>query len=152
MKILKLFLALFLISSLTSCIVQRPQYSRIEKVLMLQTGMTKKEVSELLGIPPYDIKSITESEEIYIYKYRVTDRKAVPFVVRENNGMKVRGKYVDLFVNYSKDGKVTKIESCTECGETKEIETKIDINKIITLITVTAPALLIYLGLQNPSQ
>lgn len=149
MKFLRLILV---VSLLSSCIIQRPQYARVEKVMMLQTGMTKEDVSKVLGIPPYDIKSVNDSGEVLIYKYRVTDRKTVPFVVRENNGMKVRGKYVDLFVTYTKEGKVKNIESCTECGETREIETKIDINKIITLITVTAPALLIYLGLQNPPQ
>jgi hypothetical protein len=142
-----LILFLFFISS---CIVQGPRYTRVEKVLTLKLGMTKEEVSKTLNVSPYDLKAITDSTETLIYKYRVTDRRTIPFLMKPNNGTSVTGKYVDLFITFSKEGKAINIESCSDCEKTDEKRMKIDFNKIITFITVTTPALLIYLGLANP--
>lgn len=144
----KLFLLLAaVICCLSSCIVQAPAYTKVEQVLSLKPGMTKEEVSAVLGIPPYDLKSVNEKgETVLIYKYRVTDRKTVPFLMKSSNGVKARGKWVDLFITYGPDGKATSIESCSECEETKPVEKKIDINALLTVITVTIPAILVYLG------
>ncbi len=130
----------------SSCIVQGPRYARVEQVLVLHLGMTKEDVSKTLGTVPYDLKSVSDTSEILIYKYRVTDRKTVPFLMKPNNGMSVTGKYVDLFITFSKEGKVTYIESCSDCEKINEKELKIDFNKLLTLLTVTVPAVLIYLG------
>jgi len=150
MKFAQLLSTALVVLFLSSCIIQHPAYTKVEKVLTLQVGQSKEEVNKILGIPPYDIKSRSDSGEVLIYKYRVTDRKTVPFVVKPNNGLKTNGKYVDLFIAFSKEGKVTGIETCSTCEETNEKEQRIDINKVITLITVTLPAVMIYLGLQNP--
>lgn len=132
----------------SSCIVQAPKYTHVEQVLELKHGMTKTEVSAALGIPPYDLKSKNDSVEILIYKYRVTERRTFPFLKRETNGIKAIGKYVDLFVTYDKEGKMLSMESCSECSETEEKTQKIDVNKVITLMTITLPAMLVFLGLR----
>ena len=134
---------------LPSCVVERPPYAKVEKVMTLSLGMTKEEVSKVLDIPPYDFKSLdSNGTSILIYKYRVTNRKTLPFFVAPKNGMKISGKYVDLFVTYSKEGKATNFTSCTECSETTESQKNyISLNTIITLVSVIAPAILIYLGL-----
>jgi hypothetical protein len=117
----------------------------VEKVLTVNLGMTVEEVSNILGIPPYDIKSRTDSSFILIYKYRVADRRTIPFIVTPTNGMKWRGKYVDLFITYSPMGRVTSINSCSDCEDSENVQKKIDIDftSIITLITVSIPAILI---------
>jgi hypothetical protein len=134
-----------MVLSMTSCIIQSPKYAKVEKVLTLNLGMTVEEVSGILGVPPYDIKSKTDSSFILIYKYRVADRRTVPFIVTPTNGMKWRGKYVDLFITYSPMGRVTSINSCSDCEDSGNVEKKIDIDftSIITLITVSVPAILI---------
>lgn len=139
-----LFLALFL----SSCIVQSPKYAGVEQVLSLKAGMTKEEISIALGVPPYDIKSVTDSSSQFIYKYRTTDRRTLSFFTKKTNGIRATGKWVDLFVTYDKDGKSTEIRSCSDCGETKVSEKKIDYNAIIQMITLSVPAVLIYLGLK----
>lgn len=143
-----LYLFLFLLF-LSSCVVQAPRYAKVEQVLTLQLGMTKEEVSKTLGISPYDFKSVTDTSEILIYKYRVTDRRTVPFLMKPTNGVSARGKYVDLFITYSKEGKASFIESCSACEKTDVKKFSIDLNKVITFITATTPAVLIYLGLSN---
>jgi len=144
-----LFFSLIILLSFSGCVVQAPKYSKVELVLLLKPGMTQEEVKSLLGIPPYDMKSINENETVLIYKYRVTDRKTIPFLMKPANGMNATGKWVDLFITFSKEGKVVKIESCSECGETKTKQSKLDLNALITFISFTLPALLLYLGLQD---
>jgi hypothetical protein len=132
---------------LSSCIVQAPKYSPVENVMKLQLGMTQEEVSSTLKIPPYDLKTIDSSGYIMIYKYRTTDRNTVPLFMGPTNGVKARGRWVDLFITYSPEGIVTSINSCSECSETEVKEKRIDINALITLVTLTLPALLVFLKL-----
>lgn len=147
---LRYLLFICIACSLCSCIVQAPKYTKIEQVLMLKPGMTRDEVTAALGIPPYDMRSMNEKgETVLIYKYRVTDRKTIPLFMKPSNGVKTTGKWVDLFVTFSWEGKLTKLESCSGCEETKLTEKKIDINTIVTFITVTIPAVLVYLGLKD---
>ncbi len=134
-----------------SCVVQAPAYTTIEKVFTLKTGLSQSQVDSILGVPPYDIKSLSDTGvSVYIYKYRVTERKAVPGFVHQNNGMKTKGKYVDLFVTFSADGKMLSMVSCSECSETKEKREKLNINTVIMFLTITVPALFVYLGLTTP--
>lgn len=132
-------------SLFSSCIVESPKYAKVEQVLSLKTGMSKEEVSAALGIPPYDLKSLGENgESVYIYKYRVTNRHTFPLFTRPANGRNTTGKYVDLFVTYSPEGKMTKMESCSTCEETREKKKKLDINALMTFISLALPALAIY--------
>ena len=149
MKKLKFVSAILCFSFLCSCIVHAPKYTGVEEVLQLKVGMTKDEVSKLLGIPPYDIKSVTDKETIYIYKYRTTDRNTVPLFMNKTNGVKTKGKWVDLFISYNNEGKATNIASCSDCETTKVSEKKININTVITLIAILIPSVVVYFGLQS---
>ncbi len=142
-----LLILLFVLVSFPSCIIQAPKYTMVEQVLTLKEGMSKEEVSNVLGIPPYDFKSASDSGLVLIYKYRVTDRKVFPYNLKPTNGKKATGKYVDLFISYSKDGRVTSIHSCSTCEETKVA--KINLGKLVTMMfTVALPSLLLYFGLK----
>lgn len=144
-RLLPLLLLLTLLA--TSCIVQAPKYTSINQVLTLKLGMTKEEVSATLGIPPYDFKSLSDSGQVLIYKYRVTDRRTVPLFKKPANGIPALGGYVDLLVHYDASGKVVRLDTENH-PETKETTTKLDVNKLITLLTVTVPAALLYLGIK----
>lgn len=143
------FLFILFALGMSSCIVHSPMYSTLDKVLELKEGMTKDEVSKILGIPPYNFISLTDSGECtLLYKYRVKDRATIPFFTSGANGKPVKGKYVNLKVTYDKTGKLICMESCTECDETIIREKKVDIDKVITFLSVTVPAVLVYLGIQ----
>lgn len=144
-----LLTGLFFALVMSSCIVTAPRYTRVEQVLRLHQGMTEDEVKATLCVAPYDLKSLKDSgTKILIYKYRVTDRRTVPLFKKATNGISTPGKYVDLFVTYTPEGKVSKIESCSGCESTEEKTKKIDWQTLITLLTVTLPALAVYFGLK----
>ncbi len=149
MKKIKCFSVIIISFLLSSCIAHAPKYTNVEEVLQLKVGMTKDEVTKVLGIPPYDLKSISDKETIYIYKYRTTDRNTLPFLMNKTNGVKTKGKWVDLFISYDSDGKVTNVSSCSDCEVTKVTEKKVNINTIITVVAILLPSLAVYLGLKN---
>lgn len=144
-KIIMVISALFIF---TSCIVQSPKYTTLEKVISLQIGMSKAEVEETLGLKPYDLKAYTDTSSVFIYIYRTIDRKTLSFTTKYVNGRKSKGKYVQLEVSYSKKDKVIKIESCNTCTDNLTSLNKVDISGIIVFVSVTLPALLIYIGLK----
>jgi len=133
----------------TSCIVQSPKYTTLEKVISLRIGMSKTEVEEILGVKPYDLKAYTDSSNVFIYVYRTLDRKTLSFDTKPINGNKSKGKYVQLAVAYSKKGNVKSIESCNMCPDNLVNVNKVDFNGIVVFITVTLPILLIYFGLKK---
>lgn len=114
--------------------------------------MTQEQVSQALGIPPYNFILKNDSETVLLYKFRVSDRVTVPLFLKEANGKKVRGRYTNLMVTYDKNLIVKKMASCNDCDETIVKEKRIDINKVITLITVTAPLVLVYFGIKIGTQ
>jgi hypothetical protein len=61
--------------------------------------------------------------------------------------MKTIGKYVQLDVAYSKDGKVINIESCSLCPDNLVLRKYIDFAQVLVFITVTLPVTLLYFGL-----
>lgn len=133
---------------MSGCIVQSPKYSTLSHVLNLKVGMTKEEVETELGIKPYDLQSRDDSTTVYIYVYRVEDRKTFSIQTRESNGQEVLGRYIQLAVTYSYDDKLVYMESCTSCPDNLEKVTKIDYMKIILFVTVTLPVILLFLGLR----
>jgi len=139
----------FFLMFLTSCIVQSPKYTTFEKVLSLQLGMTKVQVEDKLGITPYNLKSCNDTSDIFIYVYRVTDRKTISFNTKPVNGKKTIGKYLQLNVAYSKEGKLVGIESCTTCPDNLVSTSRIDFEKVFVFLTVTLPVILIYFGLKK---
>ncbi|MCF8259013.1 MAG: outer membrane protein assembly factor BamE [Flavobacteriales bacterium] len=144
----QLLLSFSIILMLTSCIVQSPEYARFSNVLALEVGMTKAEVEQVLGVGPYDIKAYNDSSRTLIYVYRVDDRRTLSVLTKENNGKATLGKYVQLNVTYSNDGRVMAIETCSMCPDNMVSVTKIDFEKILGFLMVTVPALLILVGLQ----
>jgi hypothetical protein len=133
----------------TSCIVQSPKYTTLEKVISLQLGMSKIEVEEILGVKPYNLKAYTDSGSVFIYVYRAPDRKTISFYTKPLNGHKSKGRYVQLEVAYSKKDKVTSITSCNMCPDYLEIDNTIDLGGFFTFLTVTLPVILIYIGLKK---
>ena len=145
----KLLFTILFLPFLSSCLVQNPRYSEIRQVLKLQIGMSLEEVAGIMETPPYDLKGVSENGEFtYIYKYRVEELRRIPYVMNKNKGFKSRGKFVDLFVFFSKEGKVVQIESCSECDTEVEQEKKIDLNNLITALITTVPIIFLYLGLR----
>ncbi len=132
----------------TSCLVQAPKFSNVEKVLGLELGQTPEQVSNTLGIPPYNFISENDSESVLLYKYRVYDRTTLPFMLKETNGKKTRGRYVNLVVTYH-NGISTKMKSCDYCDESQEKEKRFDFNKVMNVLTVTLPLVLVFLGIQK---
>jgi hypothetical protein len=65
------------------------------------------------------------------------------------NGKVVLGKYIRLAVTYSNDDKVLSLESCNACADNVVFTRKVNIEKVILFITVTLPAILIYVGVKN---
>jgi hypothetical protein len=149
MKRSNILLVFLLLCFVSSCIVKAPKYTTVEKVLALKLGLTKDEVSERLGIPPYNFKSLTDSGTVLLYKYRVTDRTTLPFLLKEANGKNVRGRYVNLLVYYDTKGYANKIESCNSCDLSIVEEKRVDVNKLITFLTITLPIVLVFFGIQS---
>jgi hypothetical protein len=139
------FLILF---SLSSCVIRMPKYASVDQVFALKMNMSKPEVDSVLGITPYALKSMKDSEIVYIYKYRTTDRKIIAMFTKKTNGMKVTGRFMDLAITYDSDDKVREIKSKPSDEEVK-VSSNIDINMLFTFLTVTAPAALVYFGLQH---
>ena len=140
----KLLKIAILILVFTSCIVQSPKYTTIDKVMTLQLGMTKTQVEESLGLQPYDLKANTTGTNVFVYVYRITDRKTVSFYTNELNGKKSIGKYVQLFVTYSKDDKVINIESCSLCPDNLVTRKNLDFMQVFVFVTVVIPWLIIF--------
>ena len=132
---------------LTSCIIQSPKYATLPQVMSLQLGMSKEKVEGILGVQPYDLKALTDSTTVFIYVYRVYDRKTLSFKTKPTNGNKRLGKYVQLMVGYSMANKAISIESCSLCPDNLVVKDKIDFEKIFVFLTVTLPVILIYVGL-----
>ena len=137
----------FCLLFLTSCIVQSPKFATLQQVMSLQLGMTREKVEEILGVPPYDLKSFTDTTSVFIYVYRVNDRKTLSFITKPTNGHKRLGKYVQLMIAYSKHDKAISIESCSLCPDNLVVKDKIDFEKIFVFLTVTLPVILLYIGL-----
>jgi hypothetical protein len=145
-KAFKVALALLF---LTSCFVQSPKYTSLEQVMSLQLGMSKLQVEEILAVKPYDLKAKTDSSIVFIYVYRVADRRTLSINTKPANGKESLGKYVQLEIAYSKDEKVISIESCNLCPDNLVNTSKIDFEKVFVFITITLPVLLVYFGLKN---
>jgi hypothetical protein len=134
----------------SSCLMQSPKYTSLENVTSLELGMTKAQVEERLNLEPYDLKAYTDTSNIFIYVYRTHERRTLSFYTEEKNGRHALGKYVQLFVTYSKkNNKVIQVESCSECPNDLNRRIKIDYEKIYAFVTVTLPVILIYIGLKQ---
>ncbi len=131
-----------------SCIVSAPKYSHVEQVMQLKIGMSKDSVSSKLGVEPYDIDIYDSTGyRSFVYKYRTTDRKTIPFRLKETNGKEKIGKYMDLVAYFDSTDVAYRFES--RPTDSKVDQKKFNINAIVTIVTVIVPALLVYLGIQS---
>jgi hypothetical protein len=143
-------LAIILIPAifLQSCIVSAPKYTHVEQVMQLKTGMSLDSVNQRLGISPYDMDIYDSTGyRSFIYKYRTTDRKTVPFMLKETNGKRKIGKYMDLVAYYDSTDIAYRFES--RPTDSKVDQKKFNINVLVTIVTVVVPSLLVYLGIQK---
>lgn len=131
-----------------SCIVTAPKYTHVEKVMQLRPGMSMDSVNSKLGIDPYNFYIYDSTgNRSYIYKYRTTDRRTLPFLLKETNGKKTKGKYVDLVAYYDTANIAYRFES--RPTDSKVDEKRLNINTLVTLITIVVPTLLVYLGIKK---
>jgi hypothetical protein len=137
------------VTMLTSCIIQSPKYTTLEQVMRVEIGMDKSHVDDMLQIEPYDLKSRTDTSNVYIYVYRVRNRQTLSIYTKPINGKEVTGRYIQMAIGYSKTDKVISIESCSLCPDNLVTKSKVDVAKVAVFFTVTVPAVLIYLGLQK---
>jgi hypothetical protein len=144
-----LYIILVFLLPFTSCIVKSPKYSTLDKVMTLKLGMTREEVEQTLNLKPYNLKAVNETSDVFIYVYRVKARRTLFLNTKPTNGRDATGNYQQLEVTYSKAGKVTALNSCTECPDNLESVAKVDIEKLVLFVTATLPAILVYLGLQK---
>ena len=133
---------------LQSCIVSAPKYTHVEQVMQLKTGMSIDTVNQRLGITPYDMDIYDSTGyRSFIYKYRTTDRKTVPFMLKETHGKRKIGKYMDLVAYYDSTDIAYRFES--RPTDSKVDQKKFNINILVTIVTVVVPSLLVYLGIQK---
>ena len=137
---------------LSSCIVQSPKYAMLDQAMGVYPGMSKDSVEELLGVEPYNVKSRTDTSDVYIYVYRVMDRRTLSFNTKPTNGKKAKGKHMQLAVAYSKNEKVTGVESCIDCPDDLVKVSRVSVEKVIAFATLTLPAILVYFGLQEENK
>ena len=134
---------------LSSCIVQSPKYTTFDKMTSIQLGMSKEQVEVVLDVEPYDLKARTDTSNTYIYIYRTVDRRTLAVITRPKNGAKSTGKYVQMEMEFTKDGRLIHMNSCNLCPDNLIIKSKVDIDKVLAFFTVTVPVILIYFGVQQ---
>jgi hypothetical protein len=146
MRLLALFFILLIV--IPGCVVKGPKFTEMDNIMQLKLGMTYSEVNQLLKINPYDVVVIDSTgQKTLIYKYRTTDRKTVPMFLKPANGKEIWGKYRDLYAHFTPTDTLFKMYSVDTDSELKE--KRLDINGIITFMTVTVPAVLILLGIKQ---
>ncbi len=72
---------LFFSLTMISCASMKgvaPPYTNMDKICMINMGMTLTEVNGVLGIEPYNVlHSQKEGTAIYLYNYRIKDRRVM---------------------------------------------------------------------------
>ncbi len=77
-KFLMLGLLPFLLDSCTVMKGVAPPYTNMDKICMINMGMTLSEVNGVLGIEPYNVlHSQKDGTAIYLYNYRIKDRRVI---------------------------------------------------------------------------
>lgn len=146
---MKNFIITSIIILITGCVAHSPKNTRSEKVMKLKVGMTFEEVNKTLELKPYFLSSMDSAgNKVYVYKYRLTDRKTVPLFLKDTNGISKRGDFMDLYASFSDGDTLVGLQS--DYTETIVQEKRLDINNLLTLLTITVPSVLIFLGLQTP--
>jgi hypothetical protein len=131
-----------------ACITRAPKYTRVARVMQVKRGMTLEQVSSTLQIQPYSIKSLdTLNRRVLIYKFRTEDRKTLSFLLKDTNGHACRGPFMDFFAYFNERDTLYKFETAEATSTVNE--QRLNIDKFVTFITVTAPAVLVAIGLSK---
>jgi hypothetical protein len=133
----------------SSCYIQHPKYTMVEKVVRLETGISVDSVNSILNLKPHDLISLDSTGRmVLLYKYRVREIKRIPILMKRTKGLKTDGHWRDLLVNVSPEGIVTNYSSMAEEQSSEKEKVKVDPNEIIQSITlaltVIIPSLLVY--------
>lgn len=123
----------------------------VDKVMAVQTGMTKDTIDSIFGVSPYNLLAYDSTGVVtYTYVYRTRHVKRFPIVMSRKSGLPAEGEFIDLNVTYDTAGVAIHIESCPDCPRDYLTQTDINPTEIIasitTIITVTVPALLVFLS------
>ncbi len=129
-------------------LVNAPKYTTVEKVFALKLGLTQEEVMLALETPAYNFKLMNTAKPSYFINTGLETRTTLPFILRQNNGKKILSKYVNLVITYDKKGLSKKMEGCGDCDEAIIETKKLNIDKVVTLLTVTLSIFLVYLGIK----
>lgn len=133
---------------LQACITRAPKYTRVARVMQVKMGMTISQVNSTLQIEPYSIKSLdTSHHKVLIYKFRTEDRKTLSLLLKDTNGHACRGPFMDLFAYFNEHDTLYKYETAE--ATSKVDEKRLNIDKVVTFVTVTAPAVLVAIGLSK---
>lgn len=67
----------FLAAFVVACNVYKaPPFTDVDKILMLQSGMTLEQVKSTLGVDPYDVYHINEQNSVLVsFSYRLKERR-----------------------------------------------------------------------------
>ena len=150
-QMLRPIVLLTILLILNACYVHQPKYATLENANKVNIGMTSTEVSETLQLPAYDfIKKDSLGNYTNVYKYRLMDSKRIPMLMKKNKGIPSEGAFKNLLVTFNIDNKVIDINTTYETIETDLRQKKVNFTAIVTsvttLITVTIPAVLIYIS------
>ncbi|CAG5082097.1 hypothetical protein [Parvicella tangerina] len=144
------FLMFISLLMLTGCYVQHPRYVTFETVQTIELGMSYAEVNATMTMPPNDIVSKdTLGYATYIYKYRVEDVKRIPILMRKNKGIPTEGGFRDLQLTFDQEEMLVDIKGAYEEQPSEYKREKVNVNGLIasitTIITVTIPAVMLYI-------
>jgi len=72
----KLLLPLIAAVVVSCNVYKAPPFTDVNKILMLQSGMTLEQVKNTLGVDPYDVYHINEQNSVLVsFSYRLKERK-----------------------------------------------------------------------------
>lgn len=139
------------LSVLQSCYVTHPRYATVDEVMLVKPGMHRSVADSILTTTPYDIVSKDTTGMVeYLYKYRTIEVRRVPKAMKRNEGLDVEGGFKDLILTCDSTDTIVDLRTSEERWPSKVKTRKIDavgiLNSVTTFVSVTLPALLVYLS------
>jgi len=76
-----------LLQSCSNTLIRAPKYVSVDNVMDIRLNFTLEDVISKLGMKPYDVySSHKEGYTIYIYKYKLVERKERPGIINAKGG------------------------------------------------------------------
>ena len=117
MKIITLYLITSIIIFSSCSVLTSPKYTKVEKIIKLEEGMTITEVTTTLGLDPYDVLHIQkDGTTLLLYYYKHKERDIGKFQ-KDNEASLTQGRkirYVKpsrLYVLFDDDQKLQSVYS-----------------------------------------